>query len=61
MSNVVELFMLAHMHQGKVLKEKAMELIATNFKTIKTSEHWKQLASQENWSPAIIEVMGYME
>ena len=60
-SNALELFLLAELHQGQVLKGKAKEKIAANFKTIKTSEQWKELRNDPSSYPAILEITDCME
>ena len=49
------------MHRGNILERKAMEMIAANFKTIKTTEAWIQLRQNTNYYPAIAEIMDLME
>ena len=60
-SNALELFLLAELHQGQILKDKAKEKIAANFKAIKTSEQWKELRNDPSSYPAILEITDCME
>ena len=59
-TNALELFHLAMLHRGQNLKKKALQMIATNFQKIKTSDEWIQIEQDQTWIPGIIEIMDYM-
>ena len=59
-TNALELFHLALLHRGQDLKQKALQIISTNFQTIKTSEEWIQIEKDRKWIPGIIEITDYM-
>ena len=59
-NNALELFHLAMLHRGQDLKKKALQMIATNFQAIKSSEEWIQIEQDQEWIPGFIEIMDYM-
>ena len=58
-NNALELFHLAVLHRGQNLKQKTLQMISTNFQTIKNSEEWIQIEQDQKWIPGIIEIMDY--
>ena len=59
-TNALELFHLALLHRGQVLKEQSLQMIATNFQTIKTSQEWIQIEQDPTWMAGIIEITDHM-
>ena len=59
-TNALELFHLAMLHRGQDLKEKALQIIKTNFQQIKISRDWIAIEKERKWIPGIIEITVYM-
>ena len=58
--NCVTYFKLAYLHNCNKLKEKAMDLIGQNFKTIRTTPAFRDLMTQTYYSEASVELMSFL-
>ena len=58
--NSAELFLLSYMNGGKHLKEKSMEMIARNYKSVKLTEKWIEIQNNPDLSPALVQIIDYM-
>ena len=58
--NCAELFLLSYLHGGKQLKEKCMEMIAKNYKSVKLTEKWIEIQSNPSLSSALVQIIDYM-
>ena len=60
LENCAELFLLSYLHGGKQLKEKSMEMIAKNYKSVKLTEKWIEIQNNSSLSSALVQIIDYM-
>ena len=58
--NSAEYFLLSYLHGGEQLKEKSMEIISKNFKSVKSTKKWIEIQQNPSLSPAVVQIVSYM-